>query len=137
MYKRIKEFAEATVRVASREELPFAEHPEEGPKLFKTRCTLVYEGGIEGEAILEELTVQFGKRSAVMSGMQYLKVRIGELNGRFATYHEGKIRDGVLTHSQIVVPGSASGKLKGLRGRIKIHSPAAEILPVTFRYYFL
>lgn len=137
MYKRIKEFSEAVVRVHAFEELPFAENTGEGPRLSKVRYRLVYKGGIEGEAILEELKVQFSRRSAVMSGMQYLKVRVGELEGSFATYHEGKIRDGVITHSQIVVPGSAVGKLKGLRGRIKLHNPVSETLPVTFRYYFL
>lgn len=136
MFERIKENVEASVRFGEREELPFAENPG-GPRLSKTRCKLIYTGGIEGEGILEELKVRFSARSAVMSGMQYLKVRLGELSGSFATYYQGKIRDGVLSHKHIVVPGSASAQLKGLRGQIKLYSPEAETLPVSFKYYFL
>jgi len=136
MYPRIKKTAEASIRIHDREEQPFAENPG-GPQLSKARYRVVYEGGIEGKGIVEELKVQFSRRSAVMTGMQHLEVCIGGLRGLFTTHYQGTFRDGKVSHSHVVVPGSATGQLKGLRGKIKLYSPEAEVLPVTFRYYLL
>lgn len=136
MYCREEFSLEASFTIRGCDESPFTEH-EEGPRLTKARLTLAYSGGLEGEAVLEEFKVHFGLRSSAMVGLVRFSGRIGDLTGSFVLHHNGTLRNGILSASQVVVPGSAAGGLKGLRGELKLRAPAdSPDFPVRFNYYF-
>lgn len=136
MYIRQELTADAVFRIKSLEETPFSEIPD-GPRLTKGRFVLVYEGGLEGEGILEELKTHFGAKSASMVGLMLFTGRVGDLTNNFVLHHNGTFRNGVLNSKQTVLPGSATGGLKGLRGEMTL-CPAAssEVFTIKFDYHF-
>lgn len=136
MYQREELSVSAAFKIQSFEEFPFTENPQ-GPRLSRGRFVLAYSGEMEGEGILEELKVHFGTKSASMLGLLHFTGRVGELSGSFVLNHNGTFRNGVVNSKQIVVPGSASGGLKGLRGEINLcPAESSEVFPVKFDYYF-
>lgn len=136
MYIRQEHSVSAVFRIKSCEETPFSEVLD-GPRLTKCRFVLSYEGDIEGEGILEELKTHFGTKSASMVGLMLFTGRVGDLTGSFVLHHNGTFRNGVLNSKQTVLPGSATGGLKGLRGEMSL-CPAAssEVFTIKFEYYF-
>ncbi len=135
MYQTIDQTANATFQVKSGEEIPFSEAAG-GSKLTKGHFTLVYQGDLQGEGILEELKVHFTSKRADIYGLQRFTGQLGNLSGSFVLKHAGRFANGVVNVKQTVVPGSATEELKGLRGEINFQSAAAKEFPVTFHYRF-
>mgnify|MGYP000487920884 CR=1 FL=1 len=135
MFIRQARTASGVCRIKSREESPFSEIPE-GPKLTKASCVLEYRGELEGEGVLEELKVNFTQGRAAMYGLQRVTARLGDTQGSFVLHYNSSLKNGVLISKQVVVPGSGTGGLKGLRGDMKITSASADEFFVTFDYRF-
>lgn len=133
--KEICREAKAIVEIKSFEEIPFAE-ADAGPKLTKARLVLSYKGELEGEGILEEQKIYFNTKRAEIYGTQRFTGKLGDRSGSFVLTHRGRFMNGEVVNKMIVVPGSATGSLKGLRGQISLRSGPAKEFPVTFHYYF-
>jgi hypothetical protein len=116
-------------------EVPFAE-TKTGPALTKASYVLTYRGGLEGEGILEELKVHFTENRAEMYGVQRFTGTLGGQSGSFVLTHRGRFMQGEAAVKMIVVPGSATEGLKGLRGQMTLRSGKALEFPVTFHYHF-
>ena len=127
--------AKAAFQIMSGEETPFSEG-DAGPRLTKGRFVLSYTGDLEGGGILEELKVYFTGARADISGLQRFTGRLGGLSGSFVLKHTGRLADGMIHSKMTVVPGSATGALKGLRGEISLKSGPAQEFPITFYYHF-
>ena len=132
---RVTQTAEAGFKITRHEQFPFEGVPA-GFQLTKGRYVLAYEGDLRGEGILEELKVHFTDTHAAMTGLQQVTGRLGDYSGTFVLNYTAHFRKGLLTARQIVVPGSATGGLKSLRGEMFYHSKPAEKTAVTFNYYF-
>ena len=135
MYQTIDQTANATFQIKSREEIPFDETAG-GPKLTKGHFVLTYQGDLRGEGILEELKVHFTAKRASIYGLQRITGQLGNLCGSFVLKHIGSYSNGVVSLKMTVVPGSATGELKGLRGEINLKTAAAEEFPILFHYCF-
>ncbi len=127
--------AQAVFQIKSSHETPFGEAPE-GPALIRSHFMLAYQGDLQGEGTLEELKISFNSKRARMYGLQRFTGCLGDMSGSFVLKHTGRFVNGVVSSTQTVVPGSATGTFKGLRGEMSLQSAAAKEFPVTFRYYF-
>ncbi len=117
------------------EETPFGQ-TQSGPKLTKSSFVLAYEGDLEGEGIFEELKVHFSPKSAVMQGLQRFTGKLADRTGSFILKHEGRSVNGDVSSKLAVVPASATGELKGLRGEMSLQSTSGGHFAVTFTYHY-
>ncbi len=133
--RTLPQTANAVFQIKSGEEVPFGQS-EGGPKLTKGTFVISYEGDLQGEGILEELKVHFTGKRVSIHGLQRVTGQLNEMAGSFVLKHEGRFQNGVIYSRQTVVPGSATGALKGLRGEINLETGPAEEFPIAFQYYF-
>jgi hypothetical protein len=97
------------------EEKPY--HVVEGePKLTRASVTNSFHGDIEGEGTLEYLLVYRDPASATFVGLERVIGRIGGRAGSFVLQHVGTFENGTVQGSWMVVPGSGTVELQGLRG---------------------
>lgn len=97
------------------EERPFAES-EGTPKLTRANGVDLYHGEIEGETTFEILMVYGDDGVTPYVGMQRFVGRIGDRQGSFVFEVRGAHQNGVVKATLTVMPGSATGDLRGLRG---------------------
>jgi hypothetical protein len=101
------------------EQTPYDE-PTDGPPLARASVKKVYRGEIEGESTAELLMCQCADGSAGYVAIERVTGRIGERAGTFVLQH-GATRDsaGAANSLGVVVPGSGTGELRGLRGNVE------------------
>ena len=107
--------AAATFEVKSWDEKPFSEI-EGGPKLTHARVTKAFHGDIQGEGTLDYLMVYHTDGSAGFTGLERVSGSLGGRSGSFVLQHSGADDGHAATMKLMVVPGSGTGNLKGLRG---------------------
>lgn len=127
--------AQSIFRIKSFKEILFGES-DRGPKLTKGTFTISYAGELKGEGVLEELKVHFTDKRISVYGLQRVTGELCGMAGTFVLKHEGRLESGKIYSRQTVVPGSATGGLRGLRGEINLEAGPAEEFPVMFQYYF-
>jgi hypothetical protein len=86
------------------------------PKLSQARVTKTFTGDIEGEGHVEYLMMYRQDGSATFVGLERVVGRIGARSGSFVLQRLGVFESGQAKESYSVVPGSATGDLRGLRG---------------------
>jgi hypothetical protein len=87
-----------------------------GAKLTRATVTQCFSGDIQGVGTVEFLLMYPDSGSAFFAGMQRV---VGTLNGRpgsFILQTNGTYADGKAGADWFVVPGSATGELRGLHG---------------------
>lgn len=80
-----------------------------------------FEGGVEGTSAGEMLSA--GDPAAGSAGyvaLEWVEGRVGDRAGRFALQHSGTMDRGASSLSVTVVPGTGSGALAGMSGRLEI-----------------
>jgi hypothetical protein len=75
-----------------------------------------FTGDIEGEGQVEYLMMYRSDGSARFVGLERVVGRIGSKTGTFVLQRDGVFENGQAKESYSVIPGSATGELKGLRG---------------------
>jgi hypothetical protein len=107
--------AKATFEVTSWDETPYAE-PADGLTLSRITVAKNFSGEIEGESIAELLTCQAAEAAAGYVAYEVVVARVGGRAGSFVIQHAAR-RDGSDDRLfGVVVPGSGTGELTGLRG---------------------
>lgn len=86
------------------------------PKLTRVSVIKSYQGDIIGEGKLEYLMMYRDDGSASFVGLERVVGSVGGRSGSFVFQHLGAFKGGVATVTLIVVPGSGTGDLHGLRG---------------------
>ena len=86
------------------------------PKLTRASVTKTFTGDIEGEGQVEYLMMYRSDGSATFVGFERVIARIGGKAGTFVLQRIGVFESGQAKESYSVVPGSATGELRGLRG---------------------
>lgn len=86
------------------------------PKLTRASVTKTFTGDIEGEGQVEYLMMYRSDGSATFVGLERISGRIGGKSGTFVLQRLGVFESGQAKESYSVVPGSATGELRGLRG---------------------
>ncbi len=107
--------ANARFAIKSWDEKPYSEGPDL-PKLTRASVVKTFTGDIEGEGRVEYLMMYRSDGSATFVGLERIVGRIGGKAGSFVLQRTGVFENGRAKESYSVVPGSATGALKGLRG---------------------
>lgn len=111
----MKRTAHARFAIKNWEEQAYSEGPDV-PKLTRARVTKTFTGDIEGEGQVEYLMMYRSDGSAAYVGLERIVGRIGTATGTFVLQRIGVFEGGQATESYAVIPGSATGQLRGLRG---------------------
>ena len=86
------------------------------PKLTRASVTKTFTGDIDGEGHVEYLMMYRSDGSAAFVGLERVIGRIGAKTGTFMLQRIGVFEGGLAKESYSVIPGSATGQLRGLRG---------------------
>ena len=111
----MKQSANARFAIKSWDEKPYSEGGEL-PKLTRASVVKTFTGDIEGEGQVEDLMMYRGDGSATFVGLERITGRIGDRTGAFVLQRTGVFEDGQAKETYAVIPGSATGALRGLRG---------------------
>ena len=87
-----------------------------GAKLTRASVTNSFHGDIEGEGTLEYLMTYRDDGSASYVGLERVVGSVGGRSGSFVLQHSGTFEGGAAKTTCFVVPGSATGDLRGLQG---------------------
>jgi hypothetical protein len=108
-----------------------------GAKLTHARVTCAYHGDIEGEGTREYLMYYREDGTAAIVGLEQIVGSLGGRSGSFIVRHSGTFEDQVVKGTMIVIPGSGTGDLRGLRGEGIVDLVGhLERYPVTLDYDF-
>ena len=111
----MKHTANARFAIKSWDEKPYSEGPDL-PKLTRATVQKTFTGDIEGEGQADYLMMYRGDGSATFIGLERITAKVGGKAGTFVLQRTGAFEDGQAKESYSVVPGSATGELRGLRG---------------------
>jgi len=123
--------ANARFDIKGWDEKPYSEEPDR-PKLTRASVTKTYTGDIEAEAHVEYLMMYRGDGNASFVGLHHVTGSVGGRSGSFVLQSSGTYADNTARVTWFVVPGSGTGELAGIRGKMEIiiegkkHSYALE-----------
>jgi hypothetical protein len=102
--------------ISSWDEKPYSEGPEL-PKLTRGTVTKTFTGELVGEGRVDYLMMYRDDGSATFVGLERVVGSLAGRAGSFVLQRTGVFEDGVAKESYVVVPGSGTGELRGLRGQ--------------------
>jgi hypothetical protein len=111
----MKRTANARFAIKSWDEKPYSEG-QDLPRLTRATVIKTFTGDIEGEGQVEYLMMYRGDGSATFVGLERVVGRIGGKAGTFVLQRIGTFENGQAKESYLVIPGSATGDLRGLKG---------------------
>ncbi len=111
----MKQNANARFAIKNWDEKPYSEGADL-PKLTRASVTKTFTGDIEGEGHVEYLMMYRSDGSATFVGLERVDGRIGDKTGSFVLQRTGAFEGGLAKETYSVVPGSATGDLRGLAG---------------------
>ena len=111
----MKQIANSRFAIKSWDEKPYGEG-QDLPKLTRAGVAKTYEGDITGEGHVEYLMMYRSDGSATFVGLERIVGRLAGKAGSFVLQRTGVFEDGQAKESYSVVPGSATGELRGLQG---------------------
>lgn len=129
----MKQTANARFAIKSWDEKPYHEGQDQ-PKLTRASVTKSFTGDIEGEGQVEYLMMYRSDGSASFVGLERFVGRIGARAGTFVLQRSGVFEDGQAKESYAVIPGSATGELRGLRGEGHTALGHGTEYPFTLQY---
>ena len=127
--------ASVTFQIDVWDEEPFDEY-EGGRKLTRTVVQKIYTGDFVGWGSLEYLMVYTEEGSASFVGVERMEGSLKGRAGSFVLQHVGTFKEGISKESLVIVPGSASGELQGLKGDGVFESGHAQEYTFTLDYSF-
>src|SRR6476661_2618074 len=111
----MKNIAKSRFSITGWDEKPYSEG-QDLPKLTRAAVTKTFTGDIAGEGHVEYLMMYASDGSATFVGLERIVGRVGGKAGSFVLQRTGVFESGVAKESYSVVPGSATGDLRGLQG---------------------
>lgn len=101
--------------ISSWDEKPYSEGPDL-PRLTRGTVTKVFTGEIAGEGRVDYLMMYRDDGSATFVGLERVVGSLAGRAGSFVLQRTGVFEGGVAKESFVVVAGSGTGELRGLRG---------------------
>lgn len=126
------EDSRSTFNIQSWEEETLHELEEER-SIRKAAVRQAYNGHLRGESELVYLMTYTDDATARFVGVELFEGKVGDLEGRMTLHHEGRYEKGIARSRCRVVPGSATGGLKGITGEGHFE---AEGNKVEFRFSY-
>ncbi len=111
----MKKRANARFAIKSWDEKSYNEG-QDLPRLTRATVTKTFTGDIEGEGQVEYLMMYRSDGSATFVGLERIVGRVGDKTGTFVLQRTGVFESGQAKESYAVIPGSATGELRGLLG---------------------
>lgn len=111
----MKAQATGTFTVTSWDENTYAELGG-GAKLTRAQVTFGLSGDLDGAGRWEALMCYAEDGTATFTGLQHTTGKLGGREGGFVLRADGTFSDGQARTNWEVIPGSATGELRGLRG---------------------
>jgi len=111
----MKQTANARFTIKSWDEKAYSEG-EGLPKLTRASVVKTFTGDVEGEGRVEYLMMYRSDGSATFVGLERITGRIGGRAGSVVLQRTGVFEGGEAKESYAIVPGSATGDLRGLTG---------------------
>ena len=111
----MKHTASARFVIKTWDEKPYSEG-QDLPKLTRASVSKTYTGDIVGDGHVEYLMMYRSDGSATFVGLEQVVGRIAGKPGSFVLQRAGVFEDGQAKESYSVIPGSATGELRGLVG---------------------
>lgn len=91
-----------------------------GAALTRVRNTKEFSGGFTGTSSAELLIVRAEGGGAAYVGLERASGTLGDHDGTFVMHHDATSWSGATTAIATIVPGSGTGGLEGLTGRMEI-----------------
>jgi hypothetical protein len=111
----MKHTANARFAIKGWDEKPYSEGLDL-PKMTKASVTKSFTGDIAGEGHVEYLMMYRADGTATFVGLERITGTVAGKTGSFVLQRTGVFENGAANESYSVVPGSATGELRGLRG---------------------
>lgn len=122
-------------KITSWDEKPFAEVAG-GGKLTRASVIKTYTGEIQGTGTLEYLMAYRLDGNADFFGYEHFVGRVGERTGSFVLQHQGVFVGGKAQETSVVMAGSGTGALAGVKGKSEFSAAHQQDYPVTLDYDF-
>jgi amino acid transporter len=110
--------ANSRFTIKSWDEKPYSEG-QDLPKLTRAAVTRTFTGDIAGEGQVEYLMMYGSDGSAAFVGLERVVGHVAGKAGSFVLQRTGIFENGVAKESYFVIPGSATGELRGALGVMK------------------
>jgi hypothetical protein len=111
----MKNIANSRFTLKSWDEKPYSEG-QDLPKLTRAGVTKTFTGDIEGEGSVEYLMMYRSDGSATFIGFERVVGQLAGKAGSFVLQRIGTFENGIAKETYLVVAGSGTGELRGLRG---------------------
>lgn len=111
---RAPRHAEAKIAVHDSRAEPYDQGA--GPVLVEIRLSETFSGDLDGESTVRALQVRRDDRSASLVSLQRFRGKLGGRQGTFVLQGSELVENGKIKATWVVVPGSGTGDLSGLRG---------------------
>jgi Protein of unknown function (DUF3224) len=131
----MKNVASCRFAIKSWDEKPYSEGPDL-PKLTRAAVTKTFTGDIDGEGHVAYLMMYGSDGSATFVGLERVVGHLGGKSGSFVLQRAGTFENGVAKESYVVIPGSGTGELRGLRGEGESALGHGTEHPLTLTYEF-
>jgi hypothetical protein len=127
--------ASGTIAVHKYEPAPY-DQPDAGPTLVRIHVEEAFGGDIDGSGVAEFLQTSLNDNQASFVGVERVTGRLGGRAGTFVLQDQGTLVDGIVEGTWIVVPGSGTGELAGLRGEGGFRADLGQGAAITLDYWF-
>ena len=129
----MKKTANARFAIKSWDEKPYSEG-EDLPKMTRASVIKTFTGDIEGEGQVEYVMMYRNDGSAAYVGLERVVGSIGGKSGTFVLQRSGVFESGQAKESYVIVSGSGTGELRGLRGEGSSALGHDTVYPFTLNY---
>ena len=129
----MKNVANSRFAIKSWDEKPYSEGPDL-PKLTRAAVTKTFTGDLAGEGHVEYLMMYRGDGSATFIGLERVAGHLAGRAGSFVLQRTGTFESGVAKESYVVIAGSGTGELRGLRGQGETAVGHGTEHPLTLTY---
>ena len=127
--------ATGKINVKKYEPAPY-DQPSDGPALFRIHVEEDFSGDIKGSGVAEFLQTARSEAEASFVGVERVTATLGGRSGTFVFQDQGTLKDGTVSGTWFVVPGSGTGELRGLRGEGGFTAALGQSAEITLDYWF-
>jgi Protein of unknown function (DUF3224) len=131
----MKKTATGKIEVKTYEPVPY-EEPTDGPKLNELHVTETFTGDVQGEGRARMLQAQRDDGSASFCAIERVSGTLDGRTGTFLLQDEGGLQGTKVKGTWVVIPGSGTGALTGLRGDGTFEAELGQHASYVLQYWF-
>jgi Protein of unknown function (DUF3224) len=107
---------------------------EAGPVVFgRVRMRKTFSGALTGTSVLTMTSAAVGESPVGYSAIELVTGTLDGRTGAFVLQHSGVVDDGAPSPAGLVLPGTGTGELAGLRGTMTIeHDESGPVLHLDY-----